>query len=75
VTNDNTNTNVRDVMLVKVSIDGNVEWTQRFGSSDGDDNSAAVHVLPDGRIVVAATLDLKTKRKLALIVLNSDGHF
>jgi hypothetical protein len=65
----------KDIVLMKVMNDGAVEWSRSFGTREGDDVAAAVTTLPDGRIAVAATMELQTKRKLALIVLNSDGNF
>jgi hypothetical protein len=65
----------RDVILIKVTREGDVEWTQSFGTQGGDDSSAAISTLPDGRIVVAASMELETKKKIALIVLNSTGRF
>jgi hypothetical protein len=65
----------RDITLVSVDRDGNEIWTRKFGTREGDDASASVVSLPDGRIAVAATIELETKRKVALIVVKSNGDF
>jgi len=64
-----------DMCLVRISSDGSTEWVRNFGTSEGDDTAAAVATLPDGRIVVVGTMELKTRKKLALIVVNQNGNF
>jgi hypothetical protein len=70
-----TSGNVKDVMLVKVSRFGALEWTKSFGTRLGDDSAAAIARLNDGRVAIAGTLELQTRKKLALIVLNANGNF
>lgn len=65
----------RNITLLKVSREGELEWSTSFGNRSGDDTGAAVVSLPDGRIAILATMHLQTKKKVALIVLNSDGNF
>jgi hypothetical protein len=65
----------RDISLVKVSRFGDFEWSRNFGTREGDDTAAAVAVLPDGRIAIVATMELQTKRKVALIMVNGNGNF
>jgi len=63
----------RNINLVKTGVDGVEEWTKSYGTAEGDDEAAAVAMLPDGRIAIVGTMELQTKKKLALIVLNSNG--
>jgi hypothetical protein len=65
----------KNITLFKINSTGDVEWTKTFGTSEGNDSGAALGTLKDGRVAVAATMELQTKRKLALIILNSNGNF
>lgn len=65
----------RDITLVKVNRRGDYEWSKSFGSRDGDDTATSVASLADGRIAVVGTMQLQTKRKVALIVLKNNGSF
>jgi hypothetical protein len=62
-----------NINLIKTGMDGADEWTKSFGTPEGDDEAAAVATLPDGRIAIVGTMELQTKRKLALIVVNKNG--
>ena len=64
-----------DMCLVRTSSDGTAEWVRNFGTSEGDDTAAAVATLPDGRVVIVGTMELKTRKKLALIVIDGMGDF
>lgn len=64
---------VRNIVVVKTGPDGVEEWARSFGSAEGDDHGGAIKSLPDGRIAVVATMDLEARKKMALLVLNSDG--
>ena len=64
-----------DMCLVRISADGTEEWVRNFGTSEGDDTAATVAGLPDGRIVIVGTMELKTRKKLALIVIDGKGNF
>jgi hypothetical protein len=66
---------LKDIALFKVLSDGSVQWSKSFGSRAGDDSAAAIATLADGRIAIVGTIELQTKRKLALIIVNSDGNF
>jgi hypothetical protein len=66
---------LRDIALVKVNREGGFEWSTSFGTREGDDTSTAIGTLPDGRIAILATMQLQTKKKVALIVLKDDGNF
>jgi hypothetical protein len=66
---------LRDIALLKVAGTGGEEWTKIFGTREGDDVASAIAVLPDGRIAIVGTMELQTRRKVALIVLKSNGNF
>jgi hypothetical protein len=65
----------KNIVLIKTGFDGVVEWTKSFGSAGTENSAAAISVLPDGRIALVGTMELKTRKKLALIVVNSTGDF
>jgi hypothetical protein len=64
---------LRNMTIVKTGMDGVEEWVHSFGSAEGDDSGGTIKLLPDGRIAIVGTMDLQTRKKLALIVLNSNG--
>jgi hypothetical protein len=72
--NDIRDNNKRDIFLVKLASDGAVLGSVAFGALEGDDSAGAVRVLPDGRVAVLGTMELETQKKIALIVLDSDGR-
>jgi hypothetical protein len=64
-----------DNWVVKIDLSGQQVWASRFGSDQGDDTSAKIIELPDGRIVVLGTTELgDNQRKLSLIKMNSSGQ-
>lgn len=65
---------LKDITLVKVGYDGVSHWIRSFGTREGDDTGVAVTSLPDGRIAIVGTMELQTKKKLALILLNNNGN-
>lgn len=75
LTNEQPEGSQRDITLLKVSRAGEFEWSTSFGTRQGDDTSAAVTTLQDGRIAILATMQLQTKKKIALIVVDRNGNF
>ncbi len=73
--NDVVDASVKNILLTSISRDGTVEWTRIFGAADAEDTGSAIHALPDGRIAILGTMQLKTRRKMALIVVNNKGAF
>lgn len=73
--NDVVDADIKNILLVRVTPEGDVEWLKEFGAPDSEDTGSAIHTLPDGRIALLGTMDLKTRRKMALIVVNSNGAF
>ncbi|HYF70002.1 MAG TPA: hypothetical protein VD884_17795 [Ohtaekwangia sp.] len=71
--NETTLSGLKDLALIKVSYDGQAEWIRNFGTAQGEDTSAAIATLPDGRIAIVGTMELATNKKLALVVLNNRG--
>jgi hypothetical protein len=67
--------NKRDILLLKLASDGAVIGSTGFGTLEGDDMSAAVKVLGDGRVVVFGTLELETQKKMVLMVISPEGKF
>lgn len=65
---------LNDIILIKLSPNGDQQWIRSFGAIDAEDTGAAVAGLPDGRIAVVGTIQLQTRKKLALIVLNGNGE-
>lgn len=64
-----------DILLVKISTDGQVLWQRGFGALGTRDVAGAVRELPDGRIVIVGTMNLDTENKIALIKINKSGDF
>lgn len=75
LSNEIVDASVKNILLTKMTSDGNVEWVRSFGAQDSEDTASAIHTLPDGRIAIVGTMQLKTRRKMALIVVNSNGAF
>ncbi len=67
--------NLSDILLVRLSFDGQVLNSRAFGSPEGDDEAGAVIQLPDGRVVILGTVGLETQKKMSLIIVNRDGEF
>lgn len=60
--------------LSKVDQTGQPLWSTTFGSEDKDDRGAAVMELPDGKIVILATMGLADNQsKMAFVKVNRDG--
>lgn len=75
LSNEVVDASVKNILLTKVTANGEVEWTKSFGSPDAEDTGSAIQTLPDGRIAIVGTMQLKTRRKMALIVVNRNGAF
>ena len=75
LSNEVVDTSVKNILLTKVTAGGDVEWTKSFGAPDAEDTGSAIQTLPDGRIAIVGTMQLKTRRKMALIVVNRNGAF
>jgi len=67
--------NNHDIYLVKLGSDGAKEGEMRFGSIEGDDQAAAVRVLPDHRVAVFGTIELETQKKMMLTLVSPTGTF
>jgi hypothetical protein len=70
--------NNHDIYLLKMrygegglAIQGEI----RFGSVEGDDQAAAVRILPDQRIAVFGTIELETQKKMMLTLVSPTGTF
>jgi hypothetical protein len=60
---------------LKVDLSGQLVWSSRLGSDQGDDAVAKVRELPDGRVLILGTTELgDNQRKLSLIKMNSSGQ-
>lgn len=64
---------INNITLVKLEVDGTQQWLRTFGTRDADDTGGAVTSLPDGRIAIIGTMQLQTRKKVALILTNSNG--
>ncbi len=73
--NELNDTGFRDLVFIRTLPDGEPVGFKKFGALDGDDSGGAIAALPDGRIAIVATMGLKTRKKLALIVVNHNGEF
>jgi hypothetical protein len=67
--------NNHDIYLAKLASDGTKEGEMRFGSIEGDDQAAAVRILPDQRIAVFGTIELQTQKKMMLTLVSPTGTF
>lgn len=65
----------RDINISKLTRQGEVMWSKSFGTRTGDDTASAIASLPDGRIAVAGTVQLQTRLKVALMVMDNEGSF
>jgi hypothetical protein len=75
VGNDTKPTGSRDIVALKVDLSGQLVWSSRLGSDQGDDAVAKVTELPDGRVLILGTTELgDNQRKLSLIKMNSSGQ-
>ena len=69
-------TGASNIWLSKIDQSGAVMWSTTIGSQAENDMAAAVHELPDGRIVIFGTMGLANKHaKMALIKVNRRGRF
>lgn len=75
LSNEIVDASVKNILLTKVTLDGSVEWVKSFGALDSEDTASSIQTLPDGRIAIVGTMQLKTRRKMALIVVNNNGAF
>lgn len=64
-----------DMYLAKLDSDGEVLGNMRFGSSEGNDLSGSVRVLPDQRVAVFGTMQLETQTKFVLTLISPYGRF
>jgi hypothetical protein len=67
--------NIYDIYLVKLASDGTKLGELRFGSLEGNDQAAAVRVLPDQRVAVFGTIQLETQTKMMLTLISPQGTF
>lgn len=67
--------NKHDIYLVKLNGEGKWLGEMRFGSVEGDDQAAAVRVLPDQRVAVFGTIELETQKKMMLTLVSPQGTF
>lgn len=63
----------RDVLLIKISAFGNVEWTKTIGGA-GDETVASVIESDDGGIIVLGTNNIGNYSSIILIKTNSRGE-
>jgi len=73
--NELNDTGLKNLVFIRTRPDGEPVGFKKFGALDGDDSGGAIASLPDGRIAIVATMGLKTRKKLALIVVNNKGEF
>jgi hypothetical protein len=67
-------TGAANFWLSKVDQSGVILWSSTFGSEEENDFAAAVHELPDGKIVILGTMGLADNQsKMALIKVNPNG--
>lgn len=64
-----------DIYLIKLASDGTKLGELRFGSLEGNDQAAAVRVLPDQRVAVFGTIQLETQTKMMLTLISPQGTF
>jgi hypothetical protein len=70
--------NKHDIYLLKIrNGEGGlaVQGEMRFGSVEGNDQAAAVRILPDQRIAVFGTIELVTQKKMMLTLVSPTGTF
>ena len=66
-----------EIFLTKLNVDGSVKWASPvLLGGQGDDRQAAVHELPDGKILLFGTMQVGDDRqpKMCLMKLNESGH-
>jgi len=62
--------------LSKIDQSGKLIWSTTFGSEAKDDTAGAVLELPDGKIVILATMGLADNQfKMAFVKVNGQGQF
>jgi hypothetical protein len=72
---DTKQTGSTDTWALKIDLSGQVVWTARFGSDQGDDTAARIVELPNGKVMILGTTELgDNQRKLSLIKVNSSGQ-
>ncbi len=72
---DTKQTGTTDTWVLKLDLSGQVIWSSRFGSDQGDDAAARILELPDGKVIVVGTTELgDNQKKLSLIKVNSNGQ-
>jgi hypothetical protein len=68
-------TGASNIWVSKITQDASVNWSSSFGSEAFEDSAAAVHELPDGRILIFGTMGLADNQsKMALIKVNANGQ-
>lgn len=70
--------NVRDIVLIGIDADGNVNSSRaivKFGATNNDDVASSVYELPTGDVLILGTMELVNQRKMALIKVKSNGSF
>lgn len=63
-----------NIVLVKTSDSGGIEWSREFGGIDND-SAAKVIQLEDGSLLLLGTIELESQRKISLIKINRFGEF
>lgn len=63
------------ILLSRVSDSGSAFWAIQLGSTLGHNEGKRVAELLDGRILILATVELATQKKIALLKVNSNGEF
>jgi hypothetical protein len=64
-----------NIWLTKIDQSARVQWSISLGSGDLNDSAAAIHELPDGKIIVLGTVGIADNQsKMALFKLNSTGR-
>lgn len=63
------------ILLSRVGDSGSAFWAIHLGSTLGNNEAKRVVELADGRILILATIELATQKKIALMKVNSNGEF
>lgn len=72
---DTKSTGSTDSWVLKIDLLGQLVWSSRFGSDQGDDAAGKIVELPDGKVVFVGTTELgDNQTKLSLIKMNSSGQ-
>lgn len=65
----------RNIWVGKVNADLSADISFTFGGANNDDTGSAIIELPNGDVLILATMQLVNQKKMALIKVNANGQF